>query len=241
MAELRTIDLQTKEAGWKNHRLYLPAYRFSEAAGLTGTTAQTITRWYRGYESPGHRMKPVLPSEGSPLLSYLQLIEVAFVADFRRLGIKLDRLRAAHEYCRKTFNSEYPFARYQFKTDGVHVLAEFAEHMGGFPRTTQLIITDAGGQVVWGQAIKERLEQFDYEEGLAFRWHPRGRSSVILVDPRIAFGAPMIGETGVPTAVVKERYDAGEKLDEIADDFDLPHSQVVEALEFEGVRLAPAA
>src|ERR1700730_736649 len=119
-------------AGWKNHRLYLPAYRYSEAARLTGTTSQTISRWYRGYSAPGHSMRPVLPSDGTALLSYLQLIEVAFVVDFRRAGVKLDRLRQAHDYCRKTFSSEYPFAQRKFKTDGVHVFAEFMEHEGGW-------------------------------------------------------------------------------------------------------------
>src|SRR5215469_2757965 len=90
------------QTGWQNRRLYLPAYRVSEAARLANTTAQTITRWYRGYEAPGHRMRRVLPSDGSPLLSYLQLVEVAFVATFRRLGIKLDALRRAREYSVKT-------------------------------------------------------------------------------------------------------------------------------------------
>jgi len=80
------VRSEQKSAGWRNRRLYLPAYRFSEAARLAGTAPQTIARWYRGYEVPGHRMQPVLPSDGSPLLSYLQLVEVAFVATFRGLG-----------------------------------------------------------------------------------------------------------------------------------------------------------
>src|SRR5712691_8589207 len=143
MATKKGADRDT--ARWTNHRLYLPAYRYSEAARLAGTTAQTISRWYRGYQAPGHRMRPVLPSDGTSLLSYLQLVEVAFVADFRRGGVKLDRLRQAHEYCRKTFSSEYPFAQYRFKTDGVHVFAEFMEHEGGWSNEELLIITDKGG------------------------------------------------------------------------------------------------
>lgn len=235
------VHLHSTESGWKNHRLYLPAYRYSEAGRLAGTTAQTISRWYRGYEIPGHRMKPVLPSDGASLLSYLQLVEVAFVADFRRAGVKLDRLRQAHEYCRKTFNSEYPFAQYQFKTDGVHVLAEFMTHEHYSHFGESLIITDVGGQVVWGPAIRDRLEQFEYEKGLALRWYPRGRSSVILIDPRVAFGAPILGETGLPTWVVKERYEAGETLAEIEADFDVPRAQLEAALEFEKVPIRTAA
>jgi uncharacterized protein (DUF433 family) len=186
-------------------------------------------------------MKPVLPSDGTTLLSYLQLIEVAFVADFRRYGVTLERLRQAHDYCSKTFSSEYPFAQRSFKTDGVHVLTEFMEQEGGWQPEDHLIMTDIGGQLVWGPAIRDRLEQFDYERGLALRWHPRGRSSVILIDPRIAFGAPIIGDTGLPTWVVRERYEAGEELPEIEADFDVAQPQLAAALEFEGVPLRPAA
>jgi uncharacterized protein (DUF433 family) len=186
-------------------------------------------------------MRPVLPSDGTALLSYLQLIEVAFVVDFRRAGVKLERLRQAHGYCRKTFSSEFPFAQRRFKTDGVHVFAEFMEHEGGWRRDEHFVITDAGGQVIWAPAIRERLEQFDYEHDLALRWHPRGRSSIILVDPRIAFGAPIIGDTGLATWVVKERYEAGESLEEIEDDFAVSRPQLVAALEFEEVALRPAA
>lgn len=230
-----TLTEMARRDGWKNHRLYLPAYRFSEAARLVGTTAQTITRWYRGYDAPGHRMRPVLPPAGTGLLSYLQLVEVALVADIRRLGVPLERLRLAHEYCRKTFSREFPFAELSFKTDGVHVLCAFGEHAAGKSLTDALIATDSGGQLVWREAVKERLDQFDYEEGLALRWHPRGRDSVIIVDPRVAFGAPMIGESGVPTSIVRERFDAGEDLDEIEEDFGVSREELVEALRFEGV------
>jgi uncharacterized protein (DUF433 family) len=227
--------------GWQNRRLYLPAYRISEAARLANTTAQTITRWHKGYEVPGHRMRPVLPSDGSPLLSYLQLVEVAFVATFRRLGIKLGALRRAREYSVKTLNTEYPFAQLSFTTDGVHVFHTFAEYENEGLQDERLIATDAGGQLVWVPAVADRIAQFDYEDGLALRWHPRGRESVILVDPRIAFGAPVIGGTGIPTWVVKDRVEAGEDLDELEDDFGLSRDQLNEALRFEDVTVPAAA
>src|SRR5438270_1260132 len=229
------------EPGWQLFRLYLPAYRFSEAARLAGTTTQSISRWYRGYEVPGHRMRPVLPSDGGGLLAYRQLVEVAFVASFRRLGVKLDTLRKAHDYCRKTFESEHPFAELRFKTDGVHVLALLADYDPTWAEEERLIVTDVGGQLVWEPAIRDRLDQFDYEENLALRWYPRGRSKVIVVDPRVTFGAPIIRGTGVPTAVVRERYQAGETLEDIQEDFGIPRLQLEQALEFEEVRLSTAA
>jgi len=220
-------------------RLYLPAYRYAEAARLVQTTSQTITRWYHGYESPGHRMRPVLPLQQSGLLSYMQVVEVAFVADFRRLGVRLAGLRRAHQYLRKTFQVEYPFAQLDVKTHGVSVLAEYAAHEGG--RTLcRLIAAERGGQSVWPEAIQERFDQFDYEHQLAVRWHPRGREYPILVDPRIAFGAPVIEPAGIATWIIRERYEAGEEIPEIEDDFGVTPEQIAAALAFEGVELQVA-
>ena len=240
VSKKQTQDGPKSAAHW-NRRLYLPAYRFGEAARLADTTPQTLARWFRGYEAPGHRMKPVLPSDGHPLLSYLQLIEAAFVADFRKLGLKLDVLRRARAYCAKTLGSEYPFAELDFRTDGAHLFATIAEHEDESSAEQRLIVADVGGQVAWGAAIQERLDQFDYEQGLALRWYPRGRNSGILIDPRIAFGAPIIGDTGVPTWVIRDRYEAGEDLAEIEEDFGVPRVLLREALTFENVELPTAA
>ena len=225
--------------GWTNWRLYLPAYRFAEAARLAQTTPQTIARWYRGSAAPGHRMRPVLPSDGGRLLSYLQLVEVAFVADFRQLGVTLDRLRRAHEYLRKTFQAEFPFAQFRFKTDGVHVLAEFASYRDG-ALGKRLVVADQAGQLVWPELIADRLQQFDYEDGLAVRWHPRGRETPILIDPRVAFGAPTVAGTGVATWIARERFEAGETPEDIEADFGLTQEQLAAALAFEGVALPDA-
>src|SRR4029453_19047580 len=111
----------------------LGAYRVSEAARYAETSAATVARWFRGYEAPGHRMAPGvgrgdgLPPGGGRVLSYLELIEVAFVADFRRLGMALARLRQAHDYLRTTFEVAHPFAEVRFRSDGAHLLAPFGE------------------------------------------------------------------------------------------------------------------
>lgn len=49
----------------------------------------------------------------------------------------------------------------------------------------------------------------------------------------MAFGAPTV--LGTPTWVIKGRYDAGEAVQEIAEDFDLKPSDVKKALAFEAV------
>jgi uncharacterized protein (DUF433 family) len=80
-----------------------------------------------------------------------------------------------------------------------------------------------------------RLQEFEYDEvhNLALKWRVAGADKSIVIDPRIQFGAPAI--EGVATWVFKGRWEAGEPIDEIADDFGVPNSAVFEALAFEGV------
>lgn len=220
----------TSENVRTNQRLYLPAYRFADAARLAQTTPQSVTRWFRGYNAPGHRMEPVLPMESdSTVISYLQLVEAAFVASFRHRGVDLDALRRVHRHLRDRFRVKHPFAVYEFTTDGVHVLAQLGE---------ELIAADQGGQIAMGQVIRARAAEFEYEGGFALRWRPRGPGSILLVDPRVAFGAPSV--EGIPTGVLRERHRAGEAVDEIAEDYRLSRAAVVEALQFEGVALQAA-
>lgn len=68
---------------------------------------------------------------------------------------------------------------------------------------------------------------------LALRWFVAGRDSSVIIDPRVAFGAPTV--RGIPTFALKGRWDAGETLDDILEDFSVPKGDVVNALVFEGV------
>jgi len=218
--------------GWRR-RLYLPAYTTAEAARFAEANPRTVAYWHYG---TGTAVGPALGAKKpyAPL-SYLQLVEVAFVASFRRRGVPLQRIRKAREYVAKVFQAEFPFAQYQFKTEGVHVLMEAASVDPDF---RELIAADEAGQMAWERILLERFEQFDYEEDLAVRWHLRGRDVPILIDPRISFGAPVLETTGIPTWVLKGRFEAGETLEEIEDDFGVPQRDILYALEFERVKVA---
>jgi uncharacterized protein (DUF433 family) len=231
--------LNQRAEPWRS-RLYLPAYTVADSARYARTTPQTVARWYFG----GGQLGPALAAPGRDrkqpgrepraALSYLQLVEVAFVATFRRLGISLQRIRVAREYAATVLKSEYPFAELRWKTEGVRLLLtlrDFDEPV--VADTSEIIVADLDGQTAWGPMLNERFMQFEYGDNLAMVWHVRGMASRVLIDPRVAFGAPMI--SGIPTWVVKGRYQAGEGVQEIAADFGLDYTQVSEALMFEGI------
>lgn len=212
-------------------RLYLPAYTVADAARYAKAPRQTVAYWHKG-----GRLGPALPGKKRAVpLSYMQLVEVAFVATFRDLGVPLQRIRKARDYLAQTFSSEYPFAEFRLQTEGYHVLLQMTEveHDAEIER---LIIADAAGQTAWKPMVGTRFAEFDYERGLAVIWHVAGRLSPIIIDPRISFGAPTV--RGIPTWAIRGRRIAGETVEEITQDFRLDPEDVVQALAFEGIKEA---
>lgn len=211
-------------------RLYVPNYRIREAARYADLSAQTIASWH---SRPGANAKSTLSDkEKGAALSYLQLIEVAVVASFRKAGVSLKKIKAAREYLAKQLQAEHPFAEYRFKTDGRELWMDYAQFEASAGDRT-LLVASQQGQLAWSDIIG-KLQEFEYEnDGLAIRWHIGGIDRGVSIDPRIQFGAPAV--EGVATWVFKGRWDAGEPLDDIADDFGISNSAVLQALRFEGI------
>ena len=184
----------------------------------------------------GGQLGPVLPGkERMQPLSYLQLVEVAFVATFRALGVPLQRIRRARVYASQVLGSENPFSEYQWLTEGHHVLLDLRD-VEGEKDVGKLIVGDRGGQIAWQDMVSERFAQFDYENGLAVVWWVRGRQMPVTIDPRVSFGAPTV--KGVPTWALRGRWRAGESSADIEEDFSLATEDVRYALQFENIQVA---
>lgn len=214
---------------WRE-RMRLPAYRISDAAKYTRVSGNTVRSW--------HKLTNHLPVLGArndgEALSYLQLIELAVVSAARKAGVSLNNIRRARDYCKTKLGSEFPFAQYRFKTDGKDLWLELAEISGNEQRG-KLLKASKQGQLGWAEIIG-KLKEFEYDKaaGIATRWYVAGRDSHILIDPRISFGAPSV--EGIPTRLLKGRWECGEPVEMIADDFDIPAPHIIEALRFEGIQ-----
>ena len=224
------MNMAVPEREFWRSRLYIPNYRIRDAAHYTDLSPQTVASWHG---KPGSNRKPTLSErEKGAALSYLQLIEVAVVSSFRKSGVTLKKIKAAREYLSTQLQAEFPFAEYNFKTDGKDLWMDYAQFEADAGDKTLLVVSK-GGQLAWSDIIG-RLQEFEYEDGgKAIRWHVAGLDNGIIIDPKIQFGAPAI--EGVATWIFKGRWEAGEPLGEIADDFGVPNSAVLQALKFEGV------
>lgn len=224
------MNAPVNEQDFWRARLFVPNYRIRDAARYALLSPQTVVNWHG---KPGANVKPMLSGKAKgAALSYLQLIEVAVVASFRKAGVSLRKIKAAREYLAKQMEAEFPFAEYRFKTDGRELWMDYAQFEAAAGDKT-LLVASREGQLAWSDIIG-KLQEFDYEEaGLAIRWHVRGADQEVVIDPRVQFGAPSVH--GVATWVYKGRWQAGEPVDEIADDFGVANSSVLQALRFEGI------
>lgn len=59
------------------------------------------------------------------------------------------------------------------------------------------------------------------------------RSGQTKDDADVSFGRPVLEGTGIPTAIVAERYKAGETIEELADDYERPSRDIQEAIRCE--------
>lgn len=213
---------------WRQ-RLRVPNYRIQEAARYAAVNRNTVTAWH----SARRRKIAMLPDrEPRAKLSYLELIEVAVVASFRKAGLRLATIREARDYASKQFESEFPFASYKFKTNGKELLADY-DQIEGPSHEGKLINLNRNGQLAWDEIIGPRLKEFDYDDSVAMRWRVAGPGSPIIIDPQIAFGAPTI--RGVPTWALRGRFESGEPIEDTADDFGIKPADIVTALAFEGL------
>ena len=76
-------------------------------------------------------------------------------------------------------------------------------------------------------------------EGMPIRFYPFTRGygredpKLVVIDPAISFGRPVIAGSGVRTSVVARRIKGGEQVADVADDYLLDQSQIEEAVRYE--------
>ncbi|MCS6805645.1 MAG: DUF433 domain-containing protein [Acidobacteriota bacterium] len=216
----------------------LPAYFIQEAARYLVIPVSTIRSWVVGYpystQAGQKYFKPIIvPASKNPLLlSFINLIEIHILAAIRREHkVRLQKVRKAIDYLKQQFHSRHPLADQHFETDGVNL---FVEKYG------QLIGISQDGQLAMKEVLRAHLHRIERDmAGIPVRLYPfttptlQSEPRLVVIDPRIAFGQPVIVGTGIRTATIAARYKAGESIHELADDYDLKPFQIEEAIRCE--------
>ena len=196
--------------------LGLGIYLVPEAARLLGIPVATLRRWIAGYEYWLHRDDATLKRKLGPLirselpkindtraLSFLELMELRVIrALIEDRGMSLQYVRQAHRVASELSQTSHPFASERIYALGKRVWAHSRAH-GHAENFVEL--SDGGKhQPAIGQLLKPFLKEIDFDAStsLAVRFWPRGRGFPVVLDPAIAFGAPVVAGTATRTEVV---------------------------------------
>ena len=231
MAEMGKVNLDTLRR--------TPAYPFVEAAHYLNVSVSTLRSWCVGttYGPAGDKktFKPVIALDGEPHegLSFLNLVEAhVLVALRRKHRITLPKIREALLYIGTKLGMDRPLADARFQTDGVDLLVEHLD---------ELVNVSRDGQWEMATLLRTYLKRIERDpSGIPVKLFPFTRNEVrddspapVEINPQKAFGRPVLVGRSVPTAVLADRFKAGDPLSQLADDFEIPTEKIEEAIRCE--------
>lgn len=213
----------------------LPRYRVAEAAHYLLVPQTTLRAWAFGQKlSAGKRFLPVLGPvpRGQPLLSFFNLVEAHVLSALRvEHEISLQKVRSALLFLQGRYPARHPLIDNSFMTDGLDL---FVEKYG------ELINASRHGQLGMRDVLMAYLRRIERDaSGLVARLFPFTRlaqldqPAFVVIDPCVSFGRPVIRGTAIPTAIIKQRYKAGDSIKDLAGDYDRREEEIEEAIRLE--------
>jgi len=162
----------------------------------------------------------------------MNVVEVHVLDAIRRQHqIRLPKIRQALRYLRQHFPSKHALAEQKFETNGLDLFIQ---------RYGQLINISQSGQLAMRSLLEAHLQRIERDsQGVAIRLYPFTRKRLpdeprlVVLDPYMTFGRPALTSSGIATAMIAERYKAGESVDEIADDYGRDRLEIEEAIRCE--------
>ena len=218
--------------------LEAPSYGVTEASHYLRIPIATLRSWvlgrYYSTESGRQFFRPIIsiPDKKPSLLSFMSLVEAHVLDAIRRQhSVSLKNIRTALAYLQRKFPSKHPLADQTFETDGLDLFIQKYGH---------LINISQDGQLAMKNLLEAHLQRIERSpSGAPIKLYPFTRKKeikepkAVVIDPYVSFGRPVLAGTGIATAVIAERYKAGESMHELAKDYDRPQDEIEEAIRCE--------
>jgi uncharacterized protein (DUF433 family) len=211
--------------------LYTPA----DAACYLDIHPQTLATWLWGRSYPtttGERFFAPLIEPADPdnkLLSFFNLAELHVLAATRYTHhVNMKSVRAAMDTVIEKYTSHHPLLSIDFKTNGKDLFAE---------RVDENENLSTPGQLNFKPIMDLFLEHVVRDEhDLVKKIFPliagQPDDRVISITYGISSSQPVIDGSGVPAWLIHSRYQGGEDVDSIADDFDIPVAKIQRAIDY---------
>jgi uncharacterized protein (DUF433 family) len=198
----------------------------------------TVRSWAFGRDyatADGSKHFPAIIAAAShrpPLLSFWNLIEAHVLRALRTdHGVPVKAVRTALATAERNFGIAHLLLSKELMAAAGRVFLE---------RYGQLIDLTASGQLAMRQVLEAHLRRVEWDQSkFPVRLYPfpiaEGLASErpIAIDPKVAFGRPIVVRGGITTAVIAERIDAGESVGDLATDYELSREDIELAVVYE--------
>ncbi len=204
----------------------IAAYTVAEAAHYVRTPPQTLRSWVAGRSDSDRLPLISVPEYAPPRLSFNNLIEAYTLRALRiKHRVSIRAAREAINFAEHAFTITRLFLHPRELRTGAGQV--FLEKYGEF------VNLNRSGQIAIAKFLEEHLNRIELDDmNLPIRLYPfeTDTNKIIAIDPRIAFGRPIIASRGISTMAIIDRVNAGEREEEIAEDYGLDSRDVEEAI-----------
>jgi len=195
----------------------------------------TLRSWVSGRSFPkasgdGYSKPLIEPADGEgSVLSFYNLIEAHILKSTRRRDdVPMKFIRAAIDYVLETFPSPHPLITQKFETDGRFLFIR---------RFDDLINASKHGQLGIGHVLNEYLSRIDRDtRGMPVTLYPvipeKPDSKAVAIRYGVSAGAPVLSGTGILVSSLLNRYQAGDTVQDLADDYDQPKEKIKDAIAY---------
>jgi uncharacterized protein (DUF433 family) len=231
------------ESGKKTLETYIdrrekPIYTVEEAAHYLAIPASTLSTWALGREKSAteESYPPTLEhvDRYRRQLSFFDLVEAHILRATTEKRLPLRRVKQGLALLKQYYPTlDRPLLSLQFLTEGKNLLVrgllQDESAQGG--KLTNLSVH---GQIEMEKLIEEHLQLISRDAlGMPYILYPKTGSGKVSMTPGLLSGRPVIDNTRIPTAVVAQRFKAGESPDELAADYKLSREAIEAALRYE--------
>jgi uncharacterized protein (DUF433 family) len=206
-----------------------------DAGTHLGVPPATVKYWIKNSAGPAPIMHSVEPEvRGGPRIPFIALAEAQILRELRNTGLSMQHIRAGVAEMRRETREEYVLANHNIASDGGELLWNVAT------KVAPEWVRARDGQRAFAPVIEVVQKYVHYApDGFADRLilKPYGAADVI-IDPRFAFGQPVLGRSKIRVETIADLFYGGESLESIADEYDLSAQDVEAVIRVLGRRAA---
>ncbi|TAG96835.1 MAG: DUF433 domain-containing protein [Oscillatoriales cyanobacterium] len=223
----------------------IPIYSIPQAAQYLRLRKDRLRDWVGGWFSKTkadkrffepliklyHNSFELRPQSKTTLLSFTNLVEAhVLIAIVKAARFDQKQLSTELDYINRHLSTPQLYGGIEFQIEGIALLFErFGQKLAASDReqeARQILAT------YFDRIVRD-------EAGLPLKLYPftklpgADEPKTVMIDPRISFGRPVLAGTGIPTAMLAERYKAGDSIDELAEDYNCDRLQIEEGIRCE--------